>query len=222
MDLKLASITETYNNSYRQQHYFRYREWLYRPFLGALRRKAGLQTGSNVLDAGCGQGFFTSLFAGHGLKVVGIDVSKQGILAAHQEYGHSGASFEVGDVLSLQDERQFDCVFARSLSAYNSDTFAHDSSVTKALLGHVKIGGILIFDYHTKLRRKSELWRHHSLAEAKMHFAAFPGARVYFSLRLETLLLGRWALSSVGTQLSSFVSRVTGFGGELIAIVPRS
>jgi protein-L-isoaspartate O-methyltransferase len=49
---------DRYDDKYRRAHYFRYRQWLYRPFVEALVNKANLRAGCRVLDVGCGQGFF--------------------------------------------------------------------------------------------------------------------------------------------------------------------
>ena len=64
----------TYNRFYRQPNYFQYRDWLYRPFIRALIKAAGLKRGSRVLDVGCGQGFFTALFADEGMDSLGADI----------------------------------------------------------------------------------------------------------------------------------------------------
>jgi 2-polyprenyl-3-methyl-5-hydroxy-6-metoxy-1,4-benzoquinol methylase len=213
----------SYDDKYRRSHYFRYRQWLYRPFIKALIKKANLRAGCDVLDVGCGQGFFSSLFADFGLKAVGVDISPEGIRSAERDYSFSGAKFEVGDVLSLECEGAYDCVFARGLSVYNSNDFEGTRDITDVLLAYLKPGGVMIFDYYTNLcrRRKSQSWIYHSLADAKKHFSLYPGATVYFSLRIETLLFGSWALSFPFTLLAAFISRSGGIGGELIAFVPR-
>jgi SAM-dependent methyltransferase len=214
---------DRYDDKYRRAHYFRYRQWLYRPFVKALINKANLRAGCRVLDVGCGQGFFSWLFADFGLKPVGVDISGEGIRSAERDYGCSGARFEVGDVISLDCEGTYDCVFARGLSLYNTEDFEEARDITDALLTYLKPNGVMIFDYYTNLceRRKSESWIYHTLADVKRHFSLYPGAEVYFSLRIETLVFGSWALSFPFTLLAALVSRYTGIGGELIAIVPR-
>jgi SAM-dependent methyltransferase len=213
----------TYNEKYRGACYFKYRNWLYRPFAEALIRKAKLRQGSSILDVGCGQGFFTSLFADLGLKSVGVDISEEGIRFAEREYGKSGAIFAVGNVLSLGCEGHYDCVFVRGLSLYNSTEFKRTRSTTDILLTYLKPGGVLVFNYHTKLspKRKSETWVYHSLSDVAEHFSAYPGARIYFSLRVETLVLGTWAFCFPFTFSTALISRTTGVGGELIVFVPR-
>ncbi len=213
----------TYDDKYRKSHYFRYREWLYRPFVRALVKKAALEKHSRVLDVGCGQGFFSWLFADFGLKPLGIDISAEGIRSAQELYGGSGATFEKGDALSVQHSGAFDCVFVRGLSSYNSKDFFRRRDVTDALLGYLKPNGVMIFGYHTNLcpRKRSESWEYHSLSDARAHFSSYPGAKIYFTLRIETLLFGSWAFSAPLTLLSALISRSAGIGGELIAFVPR-
>lgn len=56
----------------------------YAPFaarITALLREY-LPTGGAVLDAGCGEGYYTCLFAAAGFRVMGLDLSKRGVRAA--------------------------------------------------------------------------------------------------------------------------------------------
>ena len=223
MDTKIKSLASAYDEKYQRGHYFSYREWLYRPFVRALVRKANLKRGFRVLDVGCGQGFFSSLFADLGLNPVGVDISAEGIRSAERDYGFSGATFERGDVLSLKYIAAFDCVFARGLSLYNSKEFSRSHHITDALLKYLKPDGVMIFTYHTNLcaRRKSETWIYHSFSEAKKYFSSYPGATVYFTIRIETLLFGSLAFRIPFTRLCALISRITGIGGELVAFIPR-
>jgi 2-polyprenyl-3-methyl-5-hydroxy-6-metoxy-1,4-benzoquinol methylase len=218
-----SRLASDYDEKYRQKHYFKYREWLYRPFVRALVKKANLKAGCRLLDVGCGQGFFSWLFADFGLEPVGVDISVEAIRSAKRDYGFSGAKFETGDALSLQYQDRYDCVFARGLSLYNSRGFKQTRDVTDALLAYLKPGGVMIFDYATNLcpTRTSESWLYHTLSDAKQHFSSYAGAEVYFSLRVDTLLFGSSAFRSPFTLLSVLISRSTGIGGELIAFVPR-
>jgi len=194
---------------------------LLRPFVRALLARAGLPKQATLLDAGCGQGLFTSLFAERGIDALGVDLSSVGIESARSIYATSSAKFEIGDVLHLPYEGMFDCVFTRSCSLYNHDDFAADRSVTERLMRYLKPGGVLIFDYYTRLapERKSSSWRYHTLEEAHDHFAGFSGAMVRFSTRIECRVLGRFAFGSAVSRLATALSRATGVGGELIAFV---
>ncbi len=138
MDKTDSVLANAYNEKYRRGSYFAYRNWLYRPFAKSLIRKAKLWRGSSILDAGCGQGYFTSLFAGFGLVSFGIDLSQEGIDSAERVYGWSGANFAVGDILSLKCTGYYDCVFVRGLSLYNTAEFRRTRSTTDALLSYLK------------------------------------------------------------------------------------
>jgi SAM-dependent methyltransferase len=153
-----------------------------------------------------------------------VDISAEAIRSAGRDHGANGAKFEVGDALSLDYESTFDCVFARGLSSYNVTELEQTRSVTDKLLSYLKPGGVMIFGYHTNLNPQKEKgsWHYHSFANAKRYFSSYPGAKTYFTLRVETLLFGRYAFySPLQSLLSAFISRSTGIGGELVAFIPR-
>ena len=176
--------------NYQRPNFFGHRSWLYRPYIKALARKAGLKDKDRVLDLGCGQGFFTSLFAELGHQAVGIDLSQAAISSASNEYRSTRTSFEVGDVLTLPYKSTFDCVYVRSCSLYNCVDLQARRAVTEVFMSYLKGGGALIFDHNSKLspRRRQTTWRYHSLADVRNHFAVFPQAESYFSLRFDLSL----------------------------------
>jgi SAM-dependent methyltransferase len=223
MQPECEDLAQRYDRNYLQPNYFDYKEWLYRPYIKALVKKAGLKKGSSVLDAGCGQGFFTSLFADLGFAAVGVDISAEGIRAAQRKYSSSRACYVVGDIRTPDLARQFDCVFTRSCSLFNSEAFGELQEVTDAFLTHVRPGGIFIFDYYTKLspREASPSWIYHSLAAADKHFSKYPRAQVFFSLRFDAIALGSLALTPWSTKIAAIVSQRTGIGGELLALVRK-
>lgn len=219
--MSCGGTADAYNAMYRKENYFEYRAWIYRPFLAALVTKAALQHGSKVLDAGCGQGFFTELLGDLGFDVLGVDFSVEGINAAKTRPRKGRIAYDTGDILSLPYKDAFDCVYCRSCSLYNNANLERSYFVTEALLGYVKPGGVLIFDYYTKLsrRQRSSSWTYHKLAEVRHHFARYPRARVYFSLRVEAGLFGVLTLSRPITTVNALISSVTGLGGEAVAMV---
>ena len=200
---------QRYDAKYRDQNYFRYREWLHAPYVSSLIAFCGLKQGSSVLDVGCGQGFFSYLFNKHGMRVLGVDLSETGIRIAESLYGQLGITFTVSDVEAAAFPEKFDCVFVRSCSLYNNGAFPGDGEVTTKLLRHLKDGGVFIFVYNSNFSSKtSSTWRYHSLRDVQQHFSASPwnGAscatcvpvgEAYRALRLKDTgrQLGRFATS---------------------------
>lgn len=216
-------LASGYNEKYLTPNFFRDRRWLYSPFVKALIRHAGLKSGARLLDAGCGQGLFTSLFAENGLEAVGVDISEVGVSSATKAHEASGAKFRCADIRWLRWENEFDCVFTRSCSLYNTNLIETDLEITEILLSQLRSRGILIFDYHTKLnpRRHSDEWIYHSLSNIRAHFARYAGAEVYFSIRVERMLLPWGGFTARSSHFSTWVSRLTGLGGELLAFIRK-
>ncbi len=98
MDVETSTqrTADAYNSMYRKPNYFGYGRWLYRPFLAALVKKAGLRPRSTLLDAGCGQGFFAALLSELGFTVTGVDVSAAGIEAANTRSETKRRALELG------------------------------------------------------------------------------------------------------------------------------
>jgi SAM-dependent methyltransferase len=216
-------IAAAYDEYYRRNNYFNYRSWLYRPFIKSVIGKARLTRGNSVLDVGCGQGFFSSLFADEGLVTLGVDLSPEGINSATSTYGRPGLRFEVANIHSFPCHELFDCVFSRSCSLYNITDIEKDRTTTDTLLSFVRPGGVLIFDYHTNFctRRKNPHWIHHSLPAIRKHFSPYPRAQVFFTARLAPIVARHFAFSSLFTAADSMLSTTVGIGGEVVAFVRR-
>jgi SAM-dependent methyltransferase len=212
---------ETYDDKYRVPNFFSYSERVYRPFVRAVVKKAGLVPGQYVLDAGCGQGFFSSLLAENGLRVVGVDTSAEGIAAARASYKGELLDFIRGDLLKLPYEQSFDGIFVRSCSLYNDIGFSHDNKVTLQLLSYLRPGGILVFDYYSRLNKRaiSHAWRYHDLEATRAHFAAFERAQICFSLRAECAILGARSFGRWSSRFAELVSTYTTLGGEIVVFL---
>jgi SAM-dependent methyltransferase len=209
-----------YNENYRQENFFRYQEWIYAPYVSSLIAFCGLKRGSTVLDVGCGQGFFSYLFSKRGMRVHGIDTSETGINAARRLYEGLGITFSVEDVHGMIFPQQFDCIFVRSCSLYNTDTFPNQKEVTSSLLRHLKSSGIFVFAYNSNFSSKpSPKWRYHSLEDVKKHFRGYDNAQIFFLNKIVTFLLRKYSFSSFLTRRNIFLSRVSGMGGDLICIL---
>jgi len=217
------SLRESYDDYYRNPNYFSYHEWIYRRYIATLLAVAQLRPGSSVLDVGCGQGFFSSLLQRCGMKVYGIDLSEVGVRCADRAYGFLGARFIVADATRTPFGEQFDCVFTRSLSLYNSATFSSDSTVTDVLLYSVKENGCLLFLYNTNLARTQlhGSWRYHSLENVREHFSTFRNPQIFLVNRLHASFVGKRAFSNLSTRLNSFISSRFDIGADLVCILRK-
>ena len=215
--------TVYYNIEYKEKNFFGYREWIYVPYIKGLIALTGLKRRSTILDVACGQGFFSYLFHKCSMRVYGIDTSEVGIRAAQSAYGSLGIKFVVGDAQAIPFSEKFDCVFTRSCSLYNTDDFPVRFQVTDRILHHVKEGGAFIFAYNTNFShsKKSESWRYHTLSHVKQHFYRYPNAKIFFTCRLDALLMREYAFNLLFTKLNMFLSKVLGLGGDLVCIVKK-
>jgi SAM-dependent methyltransferase len=209
-----------YNEIYKREDYFRYPTWIYAPYVSSLIAFCGLKKGDSILDVGCGQGFFSYLFSKHGLRVQGIDISETGIRTAEKSYAQLGIAFSVADIRTATFPEQFDCIFVRSCSLYNTHAFPHQKEVTRDLLRHMKSGGTFIFAYNSNFSSKESLtWRYHSLWDMEEHFSPYSNAQIFFLNKIMTFLLGRHSFSLLFTRFNILLSEVSGVGGELICVL---
>ena len=217
----MSELKAHYDNLYRQENAFRHRETVYRPFIRGLIAKTKLKPGSTVLDAGCGQGFFSSLFHESGMAVYGVDISTTAIGLNNKKYSYPGIKFLAGDILAMPFKIKFDCVFVKSCSLYNCNEFAVKREVTDSLLTYVKPGGLFIFAYNSNLFPLTEdvVWRHHTLEQLNAHFSRYANAETFFINKILALLAGKYAYNSLSTRLGIYLSRTIRGGGELVCII---
>ena len=219
----MSDKRQEYNDKYKQPNYFQYQEWLCDPYISSLTSYCKLRPGSMVLDVGCGQGFFSYLFWKHGMTVYGIDSSEVGIKAARTAYSGTDICFSAVDIHTADFPVQFDCIFIRSCSLHNVSDFTANDILTPKLLKYLKVGGTFIFAYYTRLgRKRSAEWRYHSLQEVAQHFKDFPGGKLFFCNRIDTVLLRRYAFSAIITKTNVILSRVCGLGGDAVYVLVKS
>ena len=200
----------------KTQYHF---QCVYAPYVSSLIAFCELKEGSSVLDVGCGQGFFSYLFRKYGMTVHAIDTSETRIRMAEHLYGHLGIAFTVGDIHTATFSERFDCVFVRSCSLYNNDAFSLHDEVTSRLMRHLKANGVFIFAYNSNFSsKKSSTWRYHSLKDVRRHFSRYPNANIFFSSKIDTWLLRKYAFTAFATRLNILLSRVSGLGGDLVCI----
>ena len=103
----------------------------------------------SILDIGCGTGSHGFHLAKRGYDLTGIDLSPSMVARANHkktENGVKSITFQEGDILKLQLEREFDVV----VSLFHVMNYLTKSSEMRVgfanALRHVRPGGILIFD----------------------------------------------------------------------------
>jgi SAM-dependent methyltransferase len=112
-----------------------------------------LPKSANLLDIGCGPGLYTKQFAKHGLRVTGLDFSKNSIAYAREHDPNS--KYIVQDYLSMNFESVFDMV---TLIYYDYGALIPEERhellcrITKAL----KPNGFFLLDVMTPLKSKNK------------------------------------------------------------------
>ena len=130
--------------------------------------------------------------------------------------------FAVADIETVIFPEQFDCIFVRSCSLYNTDGFPWNDEATSRLLRYLRPSGLFIFVYNSNLSsKKSETWRYHSWNDLKRHFRRYENANFYFSIKIDACLLRRYAFSWLITRLNIFLSKAVGIGGDLICVLRK-
>lgn len=112
-----------------------------------LLKEAGLSQGMKVLDIGSGAGnvsFIAAGLVGESGAVVGVDSNSAIVEEAAgtaRLLGLRHVSFQVGDISTIELDRDFDAVVGRLVLIYVKDPAA----LIRRLLGHIKPDGIVAF-----------------------------------------------------------------------------
>ncbi len=109
--------------------------------------------GKNILDAGCGTGIFSIIFANHGAgKVTGIDISEGSLGTARsmkEKFHLTNAEFEQQDMLNLPfADQSFDIVWAWGTVHHTTDPYRAISQLIRVL----KPGGSLLLAVYTRTK----------------------------------------------------------------------
>lgn len=104
-----------------------------------------------LLDVGCGDGFWTSIFRELGFEATGVDVSPGGIAAARSKY--SASTFLVADADEPLpfEAGSFDVIFCRAISHFGEPDLeiTRVTSLIPRLMALIAPGGVLLAAYHT-------------------------------------------------------------------------
>lgn len=102
----------------------------------------------NVLEFGCGTGRHGKILAALGFHVHGIDLSLEMVEFAHCIKINGNGSFEaeVGDIRSIELDKQFDAVIALFHVLSYQISIEDFTNVIRNAARHLKAGGLFIFD----------------------------------------------------------------------------
>lgn len=138
-------------------------------FIEALLKRQGIESGSTVLDAGCGTGRYAIELAKRGYLVFAVDRSPE-LLAVAQTRDRDAADrveFMTADLLDATFPRRFGVVLCRGVL----NDFVEDrsrSSVFRNFAAWLRPGGVLVFDVREWTRtfaRYREKSSHHQSIE---------------------------------------------------------
>jgi SAM-dependent methyltransferase len=136
------------------------RAWLRRHYIDEFGLKPG-----TLLDLGCGNGFWSGLFADEGFTVTGLDVYEPYIEEARAK--HPDVVFEVDDAREPLVVGTFDTVFIRFISSFYRPTLYDALAVVANGLKHAS--GVLLLSAYTdgsgedRQGLSGETLRHHPI-----------------------------------------------------------
>jgi SAM-dependent methyltransferase len=104
---------------------------------------------AEILDVGCGLGYYTKALSSSGASVTGIDVSDMGIRAAQAAFPECQFRCAAWPQ-DVPNELQFDLIWAVGLSLINTfDVQAINAQFIVKAMEHLKPNGFLVVGWHT-------------------------------------------------------------------------
>ncbi len=125
----------------------RWAAWVRRHYIDEFE----LRPGETLLDVGCGDGFWTDLFAEAGFPSTGVDFSPGGIEVARTAY--PTPTFLVGDAEDLPfADDTFDIVFTRAISHLSRPDLFTDASrrLMASMRRVVRPGGLILISFYSR------------------------------------------------------------------------
>jgi 2-polyprenyl-3-methyl-5-hydroxy-6-metoxy-1,4-benzoquinol methylase len=160
MALDLVNKYDRIAAGFAERSYANLHFYMQRRFGVATTWGKALCAGDSVLELGCGDGYLARIFAGHGLRYCGVDMSPRMIAMAEQrllQYGLE-AEFRVSDARQLFLTKPFDAVvsYMRTFFTYVDNPLA----VMMRLRPYIRKKMILDFDpRHTPVSAAVEILR---------------------------------------------------------------
>ncbi|QQQ30250.1 class I SAM-dependent DNA methyltransferase [Chryseobacterium indoltheticum] len=136
-------LAKTYDKNRFENSYGKYIDQQERHFLDSFFKNKSY---SKVLDLGCGTGRLLN-FATHG-----VDFSQEMLTVAHQKFPHKNLA--VGEISNIPFAEKFDCIF--SFHVIMHQTKEETKNFLNEAYKSLNNEGILIFDFSTNVRKKSQ------------------------------------------------------------------
>ncbi|MFC1975130.1 class I SAM-dependent methyltransferase [Chloroflexota bacterium] len=217
----LTKTKAEYENFYANSD-FRHFGWVDKVAVKAIIRRYQLQ-GMKLLDVGCGSGWYTYLSNECGARAFGVDLAETGIHAAKEHY--TPKSYLVGDGLALPFRpNSFDAIFCSGFSPFNAQHLDTLNELGYHLFSLLKPSGLFIFRKTTDLSGRKGSRMNHTLETFEQYFVDLQVGVIldsYIESPLFWALMGRWALSSVGTTLARLFTKLTGIPSRALIIVRK-
>jgi len=125
--------------------------------------------GRDVLDAGCGSGFFVEHYLDKGAHVTGVDLTDVAVERLRIRF--PSAHFEVGDLSTWRPDKGYDLVSCFDVLFHIVDDAAWDTALTN-LADAVKPGGWLVFTEHFFKRAPAAAAAHNKSRGREVYQAA--------------------------------------------------
>jgi SAM-dependent methyltransferase len=225
-----SATSDGYDQLHSKKHYdsfytqsdFKHFGWIDKIFVKTLVRQYRLE-GLDLLDLGCGTGWYTHLFKLCEVRTCAVDLSEVGVRKAKERYALKACL--VGDGLALPfPPDSFDAIFLSGFSPFNAQDLSTLTELGNALFSLLKPGGLFIFRKTTDLSGRKGSRMNHTLAAFEQYFLdlkAGPVLGCYAVSPLSWVLMRRWTLSSLGTALTRSLTKLSGIPLRALIIVRK-
>ncbi|WP_116203951.1 class I SAM-dependent methyltransferase [Amycolatopsis circi] len=134
-----------------------------------LLRLLGDVRGRRVLDAGCGNGYFSRILAGRGAEVTGVEPAES-LISFAREKSAEGISYLQADLAELPELEPFDAVVCSMVLMAIPDW----KPAMRACVEAVRPGGLFVFAIvHPAFEELFGTWREHGEYRRKEYLAEY-------------------------------------------------
>lgn len=177
-------------------------------FVDSLIARFKIAPGSEIIDIGCGTGFYSSLLQQRSMKVTGLDRSERAIDYCKGRYG-TACNWICDDAFAITRNAEFDFAFCFWFMYFNAFAYPREASQSgRRLMEYLKPNGTLFFLWHsdlTAIRLPPERFSvmNFTLEQVKEFFQGFPFEVYAIDSHAQVCsLLRRYSFNKVVTRLS--------------------